>query len=76
MQAQPAGSLLSFLAAVSDPRRQHGRQHPLLVILAWMPTDKKSLTEPGAVPRFFSYVVGVPQVIWFIYAPIPTALVI
>jgi DDE_Tnp_1-associated/Transposase DDE domain len=34
MEAQPAGSLLSFLAAVPDPRSRHGRQHPLSAILA------------------------------------------
>jgi hypothetical protein len=34
MQAQPAKSLLSFLAAVPDPRSRHGRRHPLLAILA------------------------------------------
>ena len=30
----PAGSLLSFLAAVPDPRSRHGRRHPLSAILA------------------------------------------
>jgi hypothetical protein len=34
MEAQSAGSLLSFLAAVPDPRSRHGRQHPLSAILA------------------------------------------
>ena len=34
MEAHPAGSLLSFLAAVPDPRSRHGRQHPLSAILA------------------------------------------
>jgi hypothetical protein len=34
MEAQPAGSLLSFLADVPDPRSRHGRQHPLSAILA------------------------------------------
>jgi hypothetical protein len=34
MDAHPAGSLLSFLAAVPDPRSRHGRRHPLLAILA------------------------------------------
>jgi hypothetical protein len=34
MEAQPAGSLLSFLAAVPDPRSRHGRQHPLSAVLA------------------------------------------
>ncbi len=34
MDAQPAGSLLSFLAAVPDPRSRHGRRHPLSAILA------------------------------------------
>ena len=34
MEAQPAGSLLSFLATVPDPRSRHGRQHPLSAILA------------------------------------------
>jgi DDE_Tnp_1-associated/Transposase DDE domain len=34
MDAQPAGSLLSFLAAVPEPRSRHGRQHPLSAILA------------------------------------------
>jgi DDE_Tnp_1-associated/Transposase DDE domain len=34
MEAQAAGSLLSFLAAVPDPRSRHGRQHPLSAILA------------------------------------------
>jgi DDE_Tnp_1-associated len=36
MEAQPAGSLLSFLAAVPDPRSRHGRQHSLSAILALM----------------------------------------
>jgi hypothetical protein len=34
MEAQPAKSLLSFLAAVPDPRSRHGRRHSLLAILA------------------------------------------
>jgi hypothetical protein len=34
MGAADAGSLLSFLAAVPDPRSRHGRQHPLSAILA------------------------------------------
>jgi DDE_Tnp_1-associated len=34
MEAQSAGSLLSFLADVPDPRSRHGRQHPLSAILA------------------------------------------
>jgi hypothetical protein len=34
MEAQAAGSLLSLLAAVPDPRSRHGRQHPLSAILA------------------------------------------
>jgi DDE_Tnp_1-associated/Transposase DDE domain len=34
MEAQSAGNLLSFLAAVPDPRSRHGRQHPLSAILA------------------------------------------
>jgi DDE_Tnp_1-associated/Transposase DDE domain len=34
MEAQTAGSLLSFLAVVPDPRSRHGRQHPLSAILA------------------------------------------
>ena len=34
MEAQPAGSLLSFLADVPDPRSRHGRRHPLSAILA------------------------------------------
>jgi len=34
MEAQPAGSILSFLAAVPDPRSRHGRQHPLSAVLA------------------------------------------
>lgn len=34
MDAHPAGSLLSFLAAVPDPRSRHGRRHPLCAILA------------------------------------------
>jgi DDE_Tnp_1-associated len=34
MEAHPAGSLLSFLAAVPDPRSRHGRRHPLSAILA------------------------------------------
>ncbi len=33
MEAQPAGSLLSFLAALPEPRSRHGRQHPLSAIL-------------------------------------------
>ena len=33
-EAQPAGSLLSFLAAVPEPRSRNGRQHPLSAILA------------------------------------------
>ena len=27
--------------------------------LAWMPMDKKSLTEPRVVPRFFGYYRGI-----------------
>jgi DDE_Tnp_1-associated/Transposase DDE domain len=34
MEAQLAGSLLSFLASVPEPRSRHGRQHPLSAILA------------------------------------------
>ena len=34
MEAQPAGSLLSFLATIPDPRSRHGRQHPLSAVLA------------------------------------------
>ena len=34
MEAQSAGSLLSFLAAVPDPRGRHGRQHSLSAVLA------------------------------------------
>ena len=34
MEAQVAGSLLSFLAAVPDPRSRYDRQHPLSAILA------------------------------------------
>jgi DDE_Tnp_1-associated/Transposase DDE domain len=34
MEARPAGSLLSFLAAVPEPRSRHGRQHSLSAILA------------------------------------------
>jgi hypothetical protein len=34
MGAADAGSLLSFLAEVPDPRSRHGRQHPLPAILA------------------------------------------
>ena len=34
MEAFHPGSLLSFLAAVPDPRSRHGRQHPLSAILA------------------------------------------
>jgi hypothetical protein len=34
MEAQPAQSLLSFLAAVPDPRSRHGRRHRLSAILA------------------------------------------
>jgi DDE_Tnp_1-associated/Transposase DDE domain len=34
MEAQSPGDLLSFLAAVPDPRSRHGRQHPLSAILA------------------------------------------
>jgi DDE_Tnp_1-associated/Transposase DDE domain len=34
MEARLAGNLLSFLAAVPDPRSRHGRQHPLSAILA------------------------------------------
>jgi hypothetical protein len=34
MEARLAGNLLSFLAAVPDPRGRHGRQHPLSAILA------------------------------------------
>jgi len=33
MDTHPAGSLLSFLAAVPDPRSRHGRRHPLWAIL-------------------------------------------
>ena len=33
MEAHPAGSLLSFLAAVPDPRSGRGRRHPLTAIL-------------------------------------------
>lgn len=33
MEAHPAGSLLSFLATVPDPRSRHGRRHPLTAIL-------------------------------------------
>jgi hypothetical protein len=33
MEAQPAGNLLSFLAAIPDPRSRHGRRHPLTAIL-------------------------------------------
>jgi hypothetical protein len=34
MDGHPAGSLLSFLADVPDPRGRHGRRHPLSAILA------------------------------------------
>jgi len=34
MDAFTAGSLLSFLATVPDPRSRHGRRHPLSAILA------------------------------------------
>ena len=34
MEAFRAGSLISFLAPVPDPRSRHGRQHPLSAILA------------------------------------------
>ena len=34
MEAFTEGSLLSFLAAVPDPRSRHGRRHPLSAILA------------------------------------------
>ena len=34
MEAQSAGDLFSFLAAVPDPRSRHGRQHSLSAILA------------------------------------------
>ena len=34
MEAPPAGSLLSFLATIPDPRSRHGRQHPLSAVLA------------------------------------------
>jgi hypothetical protein len=34
MEAFTAGSLLSFLATVPDPRSHHGRRHPLSAILA------------------------------------------
>jgi hypothetical protein len=34
MDAHPAGSLLSFLATVPDPRSRHGRRHPLSAVLA------------------------------------------
>ena len=34
MDAHPAVSLLSFLAAVPDPRSRHGRRHPLTAILS------------------------------------------
>jgi hypothetical protein len=34
MEARPAESLLSFLAAVPDPRSPHGRRHPLSAVLA------------------------------------------
>jgi hypothetical protein len=33
MEAHPAGSLLSFLATIPDPRSRHGRRHPLTAIL-------------------------------------------
>jgi hypothetical protein len=33
MEAHPAGSLLSFLAAIPDPRSRRGRRHPLTAIL-------------------------------------------
>ena len=33
MEAHPAGSLLSFLATVPDPRSRRGRRHPLTAIL-------------------------------------------
>ena len=33
MEAHPAGSLLSFLATVPDPRSRHGRRHPLTALL-------------------------------------------
>src|SRR5262249_28822351 len=33
MEAHPTGSLLSFLAAVPDPRSRRGRRHPLTAIL-------------------------------------------
>ena len=34
MEAEHAGSLVSFLATVPDPRSRHGRQHRLSAILA------------------------------------------
>ena len=34
METFAAGSLLSFLAQIPDPRSRHGRQHPLSAILA------------------------------------------
>jgi hypothetical protein len=34
MEAHPTGNLLSFLAAIPDPRSRHGRQHPLSAVLA------------------------------------------
>jgi hypothetical protein len=36
IEAYPAGTLLSFVAAVSEPRRWHGRQDRLMAILALM----------------------------------------
>src|SRR4051794_10729417 len=36
MEAHNTGSLLSFLAAVPDPRSRHGRRHPLTAILGWV----------------------------------------
>src|SRR5262249_13321945 len=33
IEAHPAGSLLSFLAAVPDPRSSRGRRHPLTALL-------------------------------------------
>jgi hypothetical protein len=34
MEAHPTGNLLSFLAAIPDPRSRHGRQHSLSAVLA------------------------------------------
>src|SRR5258708_7977516 len=47
MDAHPAGSLLSFLAAVPDPRSRCSRRHPLSAIRA----PRLQLRPPFAYPN-------------------------